>query len=147
MSHCSHFSLLFVPGAAGSQWVFVSIRIEHLQQFLGPSLTVLLCCSPLAEHKCLFASELQLGWGTSSVCCLEISHQGSHTAFLLLFLVLLNNFPHSFNALAADELLGGQENMLLSRTVILTRREMLSLLNKLWLQQMLRLPVQCRIGD
>lgn len=81
MSAVAYISASFPPlGTAGSQWVYAAIGIEHLQQFLGPSL--LQCCSPLGEHKnLLFASEIRLGCPASSVCCLEMPCQGLHTVF------------------------------------------------------------------
>lgn len=54
-------------------------RGEHFQQFLGPSLRLLPCCSLLSENKhFVFASEIWLGSVISSVCCLEMPCQGLH---------------------------------------------------------------------
>lgn len=119
VGRCLHFSHLFPTSTSRSQCVYAAVRIEHLQQFLGPSLSLLQCCSPLVEHKhLLFASEIWLSCATSSVCCLEMPCQGLHTVFLLSFPVLLNNSPHFFTFLAVGELLGEEANALLSRALI-----------------------------
>jgi len=78
------------------------------------------CCNavPLWLSANIFSLLLNYGWAVLQAQCVALRCLAKAYTQFFLFLVLLNISPCFFNFLAADELRGKQENVLLSRALI-----------------------------